>query len=261
MNPQPPLHPRRRQINVWLHRWHKRIGVAACTFVVWMVVSGWLLNHSPALGLAEHQLQLPWLARWYGLHSELPRNAWNTQQHWLVSSNDQLLLDGHRLPQTLEQPLGLVQAGRWLFIANGQHLLMYTADGQPVDNIALPIADNHRLLRIGSNGQQLIIVGDGHAQTSTDGTSWTPYSGTALWSQPQPLTAAQTDQIQPLLVPTISWERLLLDLHSGRALGHYGPYFIDSVGLALLLLACSGLWMTLRRPKHRSSKGHPHAKP
>jgi hypothetical protein len=42
---------------------------------------------------------------------------------------------------------------------------------------------------------------------------------------------------------TISWQRLLLDLHSGRWFGAYGVWLVDLAAVILLFLALSGCWI------------------
>ena len=46
----------------------------------------------------------------------------------------------------------------------------------------------------------------------------------------------------------VNWERLLLDLHSGRLLGSWGVYVVDASAIILLLLALSGAWVWLTKP-------------
>ena len=57
-------------------------------------------------------------------------------------------------------------------------------------------------------------------------------------------------------VPSLPLERVMLDIHSGRLLGRYGPFLVDGAAFILLLLSLSGIWIQWRswRQKHR----HPH---
>jgi uncharacterized iron-regulated membrane protein len=52
----------------------------------------------------------------------------------------------------------------------------------------------------------------------------------------------------------LTWERLLLDLHSGRVLGPVGVLIVDAIGVVLAMLAMSGLamWLLHRRRRHSS---------
>jgi uncharacterized iron-regulated membrane protein len=51
----------------------------------------------------------------------------------------------------------------------------------------------------------------------------------------------------------LSWERLLLDVHSGRVVGRMGVLWVDVVGVLLTTLATSGIamWWLHRRRRER----------
>jgi hypothetical protein len=65
------------------------------------------------------------------------------------------------------------------------------------------------------------------------------------WSTPTPLAASDREAYAQRLAPGISLQRVLLDLHSGRFLGRFGPLFFDLVATFLTILALSGAWMFL----------------
>ncbi len=46
---------------------------------------------------------------------------------------------------------------------------------------------------------------------------------------------------------TLTLERVLLDLHSGRIASRFGVWFMDGIALVLISLVISGLWIWLRR--------------
>jgi hypothetical protein len=73
---------------------------------------------------------------------------------------------------------------------------------------------------------------------------------------PDKLPRAIREQI-PAVQQWLSWERLLLDIHSGRVLGRFGVLLVDSVGIVLGTLATSGtaMWWLHRRRKQRHSSG------
>ena len=60
--------------------------------------------------------------------------------------------------------------------------------------------------------------------------------------------AIEDDVLRAYRGQGLPWGRVLLDLHSGRILGIWGPYLIDGAAIALLILVCSGFynWMIRR---------------
>ena len=75
------------------------------------------------------------------------------------------------------------------------------------------------------------------------------------WARPSALPADLGRALAQAQQPTgPSAERLLLDLHSGRFLGPLGPWLMDAAALGLLLLAATGLWTVLQRPRRGSTR-------
>jgi LPXTG-motif cell wall-anchored protein len=56
-----------------------------------------------------------------------------------------------------------------------------------------------------------------------------------------------------MLAPGISAQQILLDLHSGRFAGRYGPLVVDLLAVFLGILSLSGAWLFLKR-KHRRER-------
>ncbi|MFB0998985.1 MAG: PepSY domain-containing protein, partial [Colwellia sp.] len=49
----------------------------------------------------------------------------------------------------------------------------------------------------------------------------------------------------------LSWERVILDAHSGRILGDYGVILMDIVAFMLILLSISGIYMWFKYSKKK----------
>jgi hypothetical protein len=238
---------RRRMIGVLLHRWHRRLGVAAGLFVLWLAGSGIVLNHSAQLGLDHRLVSAPWVTRLYGLRPAIPDRGFLAANHWLVGNDAQTVLDGHPLTTALPGPLGLVAADNLLFAANASSLALFNTQGQPVDTLRdsdLPIPAIHR---IGAGARGVVIADQQDRRfASGDGLTWTPYAGPVAWSSSVQLPAAIQASTAPLFGPRLPAERVLLDAHSGHILGRYGPFLMDTAAVLFILLAMSGLWMYLR---------------
>lgn len=234
-----------------LYKWHRRVGVSAAIFLIWIVISGWLLNHSESLGLAQGQVRSQALASWYGLATPMPTQAFTVANHWLAAAGSQLVsqlvLDGKLVPLEFSTPLGLVQYQQMLGVANSQELLLLDSEsGQMIDRLSASTVPLTRITRLGLGCEGMVVADDSQAFVSQDGVQWSPCEQPIIWSQSESISPAQSQAVQELLVPAISIEKILVDLHTGRFFGRYGPYLIDLVGLCLLLLALSGLFLYWR---------------
>jgi len=252
MNPH--TRSRARRISLLLHRWHRRIGVMISVFVIWMAVSGWLLNHTAFFDLAHRSVTTHLIALRYGLNEALPTQAFNADKHWLTFTDESAWLDGKLLSTPLPQPLGLIADAKTIYIANASTLLLFNDNGALIDSESTNLLPIPTITRIGRGCNGIVIADPQKQFASGDGVNWEMCKGDVQWSSAQPLTEYQLAIIKPLVQPGVSLERLIQDLHSGRFFGTWGPFFVDAIGLAFVLLALSGLWMFSHQRKQRAHR-------
>ena len=64
------------------------------------------------------------------------------------------------------------------------------------------------------------------------------------WAKPAATDEAMLATLRAdYLGSILSLERVLLDLHSGRILGRFGPWLMDLAAVLLLVLAVTGIWL------------------
>lgn len=248
-----------KNLSMLLREWHKRIGLAACIFMLWLGASGVLLNQSPAWGLDAKRIDWPWLMSMYGLRAEAPRSGFASGTHWLAMANDSVVLDGTVFDTTLRAPIGMTESGsggtRQLYMASQQELVIATPAGKRIDELTSATLPVRSIQRIGvtRDGGGVVIQG-GDAFVSVDGgLSWKPSPTAGVqWSEPDDLNPAQRSIVLRFARPSVPLEQILIDLHSGRLFGHYGEYVIDVVGIAAVLLAISGVWIVVRANRRRA---------
>jgi uncharacterized iron-regulated membrane protein len=115
---------------------------------------------------------------------------------------------------------------------------------------ALPI------LALGKLGDRIILKTPSAFFASADGLDWQKSrEEPKVWSSSQPLPDTVKALLAEAFAPSLPAQRILLDLHSGRLFGRYGPLFVDFLALALLTLGMSGLWIYWRSLKQGR---HPH---
>ena len=238
--------PLRLRLLRTLRRWHARIGFAALLFFFLIAVTGVALNHGSALGLDSSHVHAAWLARWYGLRQEEPQQAYRTFSHVLVAANGRWLLDAADLGEKLPRPLGLVEIGDLVVVGSETSLYIYRSGGALVDRLDGYALPGIPLKAIGGSDGELIIQTAVGTYASADVLTWRARSTKGVaWSVPSALDPAARQAYARRLVPGVSLERILLDLHSGRFLGAVGPLLFDLVAIVLTVLALSGAWMFL----------------
>lgn len=236
----------------FVRHWHARIGVLAATLFLILAMTGVMLNHTDALQLAKRPVSASWLMAWYGLEGERPAQGFLLGQGYLVPLQDAWLMDGHRVPAGQGAVVGAVEAGGVRYVATAQTLSMLMPDGTLVDTLhgeALPAAP---LLGVGVAGQAVMIRTSHGNFLTQDGLAWerTPLKPT-VWSTPQPLPASMRAEAAAALAPSLPMERVVLDLHSGRLFGKFGPWLMDMAALVMLMLSISGAWIYLRSLRNK----------
>jgi PepSY-associated TM region len=236
----------------FLRRWHARIGFSAMLFFILLALTGFALNHGSALGLDAKYLHPLWLSRWYGIKSETPRGLFRAGRHQIVAANGRWMLDGKISGDRFPQPVGLVDFGDKFVVASAATLYVYRDDGSLVDRLESDALPGTPVEAAGSGGKGVVLRTPAGIFTSTELISWKRADGRKIaWSVPIELSAAEGRRFEEILRPGISVQQLLLDLHSGRFAGRYGPLFVDLLAVLLAVLSMSGAWLFLRPKRHR----------
>jgi hypothetical protein len=236
----------------FLRRWHARIGFSAMLFFLMLATTGFALNHGSSLGLDAKYLHPLWLSRWYGIKSEAPHALFRAGRHQIVAANGRWMLDGKISGDRLPQPVGLVDLGDKFVVVSAETLYVYRADGSLVDRLEGGALPGTPIEAVGYGGKGAVLQTPAGIFSSADVLSWKRVDGRKVeWSAPVELSAAEGRGFEEILSPGISVQQLLLDLHSGRFAGRYGPLFVDLLAVALTGLSLSGAWLFLRTRHHR----------
>ncbi|MDE0952455.1 MAG: PepSY domain-containing protein [Halioglobus sp.] len=247
---------RRTRLVGLLWHWHRRIGVMAAFFVVLLSTTGIVLNHSSDLGLDHRFVAWPWLTQAYGDDSgNLPAYLLGTQ--WLTrAANGRVYLDANEVAPCGGNLVGAVAAGGLLYAGCAEELLVITQDGELVESVraslglpvplqALGLLDNRVVVRTGDSWRLADLELMEFSERA-------PHAAIIGQLAPGQLPLAVRNAM-PAAQHWLSWERLLLDLHSGRVVGRMGVLWIDAVGVLMTTLATSGIamWWLHRRRRQR----------
>lgn len=259
-----PAKPR-RNLSIFLRDWHKRAGLFAFIFMGWLGTSGFLINQSPSWGYDTDRIYWSWVMWLYGLEPEPPQSGFAAGEHWLAVTPEGTVLDAKPVMPPVQLPIGFVSGGTaeqpLLFIANAEHVAVLTLDGARYDELRSPILPVTSVRRIGtvSGVPGSIAVQDLDAFQSLDGgNSWSPVNpANVQWSAASELPAVERERLMPFSRPYVTLEHILVDAHSGAIFGRGGVYVINTVGIAALWLAISGVWMWWRTNRRRQQGQKP----
>jgi len=151
--------------------------------------------------------------------------------------------------RALPQPVGLIELADIFVVASETALYLFREDGELIEKRSGALC---RVSPAGAGLERARIVlrtasGFLRAPMPCRGV---PRRSGACSGRAGQLSAAQRQAYDEALTPGVPVQQLLLDLHSGRFAGRYGPVFVDL--LALLLAACLlRAWLFLVPRLHR----------
>lgn len=245
------MRTRRRLFRVW----HRRIGLISCAFLLWIAVTGLLLNHTETFGL-QGPTRLGHLAQWIGIDVRCEPESWPVSAGVLVFCENGLYLDEQRIAD-LASARAVVEAVPWIVALSDTQLWVFDTQGRLADMLALPTQKPARSLH-GTESGVVLRAGAQAWQLDAESLELLP-TEEEVSSLPVPLPVVLNEQSLAGFATrasgeALSWTKLLQELHSGRVLAHAGPLLLDLAGISLILLAVLGIVIDVRRSHAGSPK-------
>ena len=238
---------RRRFVQVW----HRYLGLSLALIAVVLAVTGWMLNHTEALDLDSRYVQSTWVLDWYGIEAPSDPVSFPVEEHWITRLGERLYLDDKELPGQYGNLIGAVALPQALLVAVEGRLLLLTPTGELIESLGSAENVPADLQSIGVNtaGEPVLKTAYGFYAADRDLLAWrkTEAEDVAWAGASEPPPALHGKLVERYLGTGLSWERLILDLHSGRLFGELGLWIADLAALLLLLLAATGIWMWFRQ--------------
>ncbi len=234
-----------------LREWHRKLGIVAAFFLIFLSLTGIALNHTNAIGLAHQPITNNWLLDHYGIQP--PSDVRFYQNNQLSVTNNLVWLNSSLL---FESEAPVISMGKWqnfYVIATSNELYLYNLQGQLVDQLDAASGVPSDITGLSFTEQTLIVnTEQGYFQTDSDFFDWQNINTIApiKWIAPSTATIEQNQQATlNFKAQYLTLERIVLDAHSGRIFGVFGVLFMDFVALLLILLSLSGIYIWVRYAK------------
>lgn len=243
--------PRHRITNRRLGAWHRRLGLGAAVFLILLIASGLLLNHSHRLGLDRSYILSPWLLDWYGIRTPTEPRGVALGAHWVSELDGRIYFDGHELSSLRGRLNGAVALKDTVAAAVDGDVWLLTSDGAVIEQLgaAQGVPSGLRALGVDHGGRLVAQAAQGYYAADGELSKWRRIAPQAVnWARPTEIPPElSAELIRQYRGRGLSVERVLADLHGGRLIGEIGVWLVDLTAIACLGLALSGLWLWARR--------------
>ena len=246
-----------------LRPWHRWLGIFSALFVLLLSITGVLINHSHHLAIDIAHVKQAWLLDDYGIKPPTQVNIYQLSPQRLASSDNLVWVDKHLAVEANSAINGIIPFGDMVIAIDSDNLYLISAEGELLEKQDLSTGLPSGLTSIAHDGHIWINTDSGSYMADEDLIEWTqtPPFAPLTWIAPLPKTthatvSKQTQEISLLARSHhLTWERVLLDIHSGRFFGALGPWFMDLVALALIFMSLSGVYLWMQhKPKRIKRK-------
>jgi len=215
-----------------------------------IALTGLLLNHSDDLGLPQGYLSNELAKHLYGIEAPPVEAAFNAGDAFIASAANSVYFNETPIAADAGMVRGVVSSNNIVVIATDQEFVLTTVAGSLIERMAIAMAQPPE--RIGTIDSRIIVEsGNAHFELDPGQMMLSPLKSVAenvTWSETMPLNNEQQQRLGAAATgQVITWERVLVDLHSGRILPYAGRYLFDLTALCLLYLCMSGVFLWFRR--------------
>jgi len=230
--------------------WHRHIGLTVAIVAIHLAITGILLNHTSDIGLDKAYINNSTVLNLYDIKLPEQLTGYKIKNNWLSHWNDVIYFNDQVIAESMQPLRGAVITAHFYALATSEEIWLLTIDGEIIEKISAPGEKLGDIVSIGTQGNNVTInTEQGVFKADNDLIAWQPVKADSInWSQ-QAYVPKELTELLFAEGHSISWERLLLDLHSGRIATRAGTLLVDLAGVALLLLAITGFTIWLKRRK------------
>ena len=239
--------------------WHRRLGLTALVLVFILSITGIMLNHTEELKLDETTIESDFILNWYGINPEGSPINYNTDNIWVSQWNQQIFFNGKSIYSHKEKLKGMVIIDGLIALALENFVLLLDENGELIEIMSTGTLFTVSKIGVLNKKIALLDIQDNLYISDNDFTVWHKHNKSpTYWSTAESLSQNQTTTLQQAFRGKgINFERVILDLHSGRIFNaRWGIYIMDASAIVMMLLGISGLWVWWSRKLKMRKKRH-----
>ena len=232
---------------LFIHKWHKKIGIYIAIFVIFLAISGIALNHSEKFKLNTTFIKMEWLLDLYQIGPASEPIGYLSSNNWVIQVGKRIYFNNKEIINDANELVGMVRINNTYVIAYDGKLMLLNKKGEILELLTGAEGVPAGMTKIGYDEQYNIVIKSAHGyyRANLDILQWSEYDFiNANWSSTSKITEPLKANILEKYRGTgLTVERTLLDLHSGRIFGKWGVYFVDLIAVLFVFIALTGFWM------------------
>ncbi len=248
--------PRKKRPKGGLRRWHRSIGAVFALPLLWLMVSGLLLQHQDTLGLDQKMVKSASLLKLYDQIPDADPVTTSVGRFMVAGWGGMLFVDDRILEES-GTLVGAVARPGELVIATTGELFVFDAQGEYLDRLGEESLPAVPVERIGLDESHRVHLqtSAGHHVLGRDFLNFetAPGEGAVAWNTVE-VGREEKASLQETLVENagFTWSRVITDLHSGSLLGKVGRFLVDLTGIAVIVLTLLGIRLLFRRNSQKT---------
>jgi hypothetical protein len=234
--------------------WHRYAGLGVAILAIHLAITGILLNHTSELGMNQHYIGNKTILKWYGIKLPVKLPGYQVEDNWLTYWDNTIYFNDRRIARSHRPLIGATQTSHFYALATTEEIWLLTVDGEVIEKLSSPGEKLGDILSIGQLDQHIVIkTTQGIFKADKDLVAWQPTTDQDIkWSVQQNIPHMLMESLFHQ-GHSISWERLMLDLHSGRIATKAGTLLVDLAGIVMLFLAITGFTIWLKRRNRKQA--------
>jgi uncharacterized iron-regulated membrane protein len=243
-----------------LREWHRKLGIIAAFFIVFLSISGVALNHTTTLSLAHQPITNTWLLDHYGIAPPTDVRSYQHKNNTLQVTNNHLWLNDSLLLESASELVAATfisstQNTHTILAVSSSQIYLFNQQGDLIDQLGEEsgIPNNINAFNV-DNNNVTVRTPMGYFQTNTDFFEWQKITFIVEPEWLKPVEVSEYTKAKAKLLyrsQFLTLERIILDAHSGRIFGLFGVLFMDAVAVLLILLSISGVYIWVRYARAR----------
>ena len=236
---------------------HRTLGIVSALFVLVLSVTGLLLQHTSLFRMDVNFLRGDGWLSWYRMQIPEITVSFSSDFHTASLIGNSLYFDTVAIASDVEALVGLVDLELMTVAATSSRLLLLDSQQGIIEILdsVHGVPGSIEALGSGPDSSLMIRTPVEIIRADLDRLVFDSVAGVddalqpaVSWSNLTQLPVSATIAIKEDFGDSlISWERLFLDIHSGRFLGGWGVILVDIMAVIFMIMAVSGVWIWSKR--------------